>query len=91
MDIKAYFDGACAPINPGGTMSYGCVIIIDVKEIRRWGKIYVPKKEILSTNNLAEYAGLLSLLLHLKKYNLTKENIEVFGDSKLGIKQTQGE
>jgi len=89
--IKAYFDGACQPINPGGTMSYGCIIIQDEKEIKRWGRIYVPKKEIKSTNNLAEYAGLIAVLLHLENNKLEKEEIQIYGDSKLVIKQMQGE
>ncbi len=26
MSIRAYFDGACEPINPGGTIGFGAVI-----------------------------------------------------------------
>lgn len=89
--IKAWFDGACEPVNPGGTCAYGWHIR-DGEHNTIYGNPYKPKDEsIQTTNNLAEYAGLYSVLLELKKRSWCDRPIQVYGDSQLVIKQMQGE
>jgi ribonuclease HI len=56
----AYFDGACEPVNPGGTASYGAVIIEDDETIWECSEVYGQGK--LMSNNVAEYAGFIAVL-----------------------------
>lgn len=90
--IKAYFDGACEPKNPGGTASFGAVIFKDEKRIKEISQIFYPEKgkEKMTSNNVAEYSGFLSILEYLKDNNLHEEKIHIFGDSNLVVQQMKG-
>ena len=55
--ISIFFDGACEPVNPGGTASYGWVIKKDGKTILS-GSGIVGSGEGM-TNNVGEYHGLI--------------------------------
>lgn len=79
---KLYFDGACRG-NPGNG-SYGGVIYDEA------GNIVETYNDIVgfTTNNIAEYSGLLNGLILAKEHNI--ENLEVYGDSLLIIKQMKG-
>lgn len=92
MKIKAYFDGACEPVNPGGYASYGAVIYQDYDEIATCSRLFKPKKghERETSNNVAEYSGFLWILQYLIGKRLQKEEIIVYGDSKLVIEQMFG-
>jgi len=84
-----YFDGACTPVNPDGDMGIGFSIIENGKEVYDLSH-YIPKEEWKTTtsNNLAEY---LALLQGLKRaYTDGYEEINVYGDSMLVIKQMSG-
>ena len=63
-EYLAWFDGACEPVNPGGTASFG--VIVKGKNgtvlLREHG--VVGKGKAMS-NNLAEYAGVLHILKYL--------------------------
>lgn len=85
--ITVYFDGACEPINPGGTASYGVIIKKDGREIYRESKIVCTGPA--ASNNVAEYNGLIAALRWLYK-DYRNEKIECFGDSKLVIEQMNG-
>ncbi len=78
-----HFDG-CSKGNPGKS-GCGAVIYKDGEEIWR-GMKYVGDK---STNNIAEYSGLILGLESAVKLNI--KNILVKGDSELVIKQMLGE
>jgi ribonuclease HI len=80
---ELYFDG-CSKGNPG-LSGAGSVIYYNKKEI--WAcSTFVGKKE---TNNVAEYTG---LLMGLKKATeLGIQNLSVYGDSLLVIKQMKKE
>jgi len=86
--IKAYFDGACEPKNPGGVATWGIVVFNKENIIHKdYGlacKPYTPR----STNNYAEYTALIKVLGYCIKNNLL--NIKVFGDSQLVIRQMTG-
>jgi ribonuclease HI len=83
---KLYFDGASRG-NPGKA-SYGGVIILaygDNTELTTYCGL-LPKG---SSNNVAEYVGLLEGLK--KATHLCIDELEVYGDSKLVINQMNGE
>lgn len=86
--IELFFDGCCEPVNPGGTSSYGLIIFQDSKKIYEKSEIVAKGKS--STNNVAEYAGILEGLRWLYRHKLYKENILCRGDSKLVIEQLMG-
>lgn len=87
--IEAYFDGCCEPVNPGGTASYGVVILKNGQEIFRASELFLPKKgrERETSNNIAEYAGFKAILQFLLSNNLQGSQIIVRGDSNLVIQQ----
>lgn len=93
MNITAYFDGCCEPINPGGTASYGALVLIDNQRVWQASQIVSPEegREKETSNNVAEYAGLISLLEYLLSRNLQNEPIQVYGDSRLVIYQMFGD
>ncbi len=89
--ITVHFDGLCQPRNPGGIATYGFVISRDGRRIHEGrgvaGRPYTPS----STNNLAEYTGVVKALESLIDQKLTEETVIVRGDSELVIKQLNGE
>src|SRR5215467_11821398 len=87
---EAYFDGGCWP-NPGKTASYGAVIYQSKRLIWQEAKIVIPEGNGSATNNIAEYAGFNAVLEEFLRRNLNRKPITVYGDSKLVIKQMQGE
>ena len=96
--IKAYFDGCCEPINPGGTASYGFVIFEEYGSdevcqlLFEDSKIFVPVRgrEKETSNNVAEYSGFKRILEWLIEEGMEKEVIEICGDSNLVIQQMFG-
>jgi ribonuclease HI len=82
MKYTAFFDGSAKP-NPG-MMQIGHLIKNEKGET-----IYKYSKDIGSgTNNVAEYMSLLTLLRTIQELNL--ENVTIFGDSQLVVRQIQG-
>ena len=84
----AYFYGACEP-NPGGTATYGAVILHDRDRVWACSEVFCPEpgRERQTSNNVAEYSGFLAVLRWFIDQRLTDAEIMVFGDSKLVIKQ----
>ncbi len=76
------------PINPGGTASYGFIILDGEKEIYRESKIVDEGKE--ASNNVAEYNGLLNALRWLYRKGYQHDEIICKGDSRLVIEQING-
>lgn len=93
MNITAYFDGCCEPINPCGTASYGAVVFSDDHRVWETSKIFYPVqgREKETSNNVAEYLGFISILEYLLEMNLQNETIQIYGDSKLVICQMFGD
>src|SRR2546427_730178 len=87
-----YFDGACAPINPGGTAAYGAVLLREGERIWECSALFQPEpgKECETSNNLAEYCGLIALLEQLIHLRAQQEPIMLYGDSNLVIQQIFG-
>jgi ribonuclease HI len=92
MRFKAFFDGCCEPVNPGGTASYGAVIFRGKKRIWECSELFVPVlgKEKETSNNVAEYSGFIAILEYFIEHGLENESITVHGDSKLVIEQVSG-
>jgi ribonuclease HI len=87
-----YFDGSCGPINPGGMAAYGALILREGQLIWECSALFQPEpgKERETSNNLAEYCGLIALLEHLIHLGAQQEPIMIYGDSDLVIKQMFG-
>jgi len=79
-----YFDGCCkGNPGPGGAGA----VLYDAKGSEIWShSVYVGEK---TTNNVAEYTGLLIGLQEAKKREIS--HLSVKGDSLLVIKQMRGE
>src|SRR5262245_7291390 len=62
-----YFDGSCWPRNPGGIAAYGAVLLREGQRIWECSALFEPQpgKERETSNNLAEYCGLIALLEQL--------------------------
>ncbi len=88
--IVGYFDGACEPTNPGGTMAFGAVVLRDGEQVWQSSGIAVDPPFGTTTNNLAEYTALVQLLGYFIDEKLTDQDIEVRGDSQLVINQMFG-
>lgn len=87
MALELFFDGFCE-VNPGTTGSYGVVIKEDKEIIKTLsGKI----SGAVISSNIAEYKGLLAGLEYLFNNGFNQEEIRVFGDSMLVIKQMNKE
>lgn len=86
--VTGYFDGLCEPINPGGIATFGYVIYINEIKYIGYGLAAEPFS-INSTNNVAEYKGIICLMQRMLLLNVTEPII--MGDSQLVIKQINGE
>jgi len=94
--LDVYIDGACEPVNPGGTASYGVVVFRDTPEAnyirsdpylnRVWeeGKIIGSGPEM--SNNVGEYAGLIAFLEWYQSQDLWEE-ATIYSDSKMVVNQ----
>lgn len=86
--FTAYFDGACEPKNPGGTPSFGALVMENGVVIWEIARVHEMTGE--STSNVAEYAGLISVLEYFLLNGWNHDEIEVRGDSQLVIQQCFG-
>jgi ribonuclease HI len=85
--ILAWFDGACEPLNPGGTASFGVIVKGEDGTVLLRDHRVVGKSKAMS-NNLAEYAGVLHILKHLASRRPGR--VTIHGDSNLVINQLSG-
>jgi len=81
--VEIYFDGACEPINPGGTASFGYLVKKDGKIISQGSGIIGSGEGM--TNNVGEYQGLIEGIKALRDLNI-KERIAIHGDSSIVCK-----
>lgn len=95
--IEIWFDGACEPKNPGGTASYGYIIVIrDSPAYELGAKLVIRRGGIVGSghgmsNNVAEYEGLIQALNDIMERKRTEDTILVRGDSMLVINQMGGD
>ena len=86
-EYLAWFDGACEPVNPGGTASFGVVIKGEDGTVLLREHGVVGKGSAMS-NNVAEYAGVLHILKRLS--SRPPGRVAIHGDSNLVINQLNG-
>lgn len=84
--IKAWFDGAVEPVNPGGHGGFGIVVKRDGVLVHSEA-VYIGRWPSLS-NNCAEYAGCIAVLRYFIKENITRA--VVYGDANLIVNQING-
>lgn len=88
--IKIYFDGLCEPTNPKGVAVYAFIAFNEKQEelhhdVDLACKPFTPQ----ATNNFAEYTALIKALEWAVNNNFN--SAEIYGDSKLVVKQVNGE
>jgi len=86
--ITIYIDGLCEPVNPGGVATYSFVVFRNGEKIYQEARV-VGSGEGMS-NNVAEYAALVSALKWLAKKGWQDEEIKFFSDSQLLVNQMSG-
>jgi len=86
-EYVAWFDGACEPVNPGGTASFG-VVIRDSNDTVLLKEHGLLGEGSAMSNNVAEYAGVLHILKYLSSRPPGRAIIH--GDSNLVINQLSG-
>src|SRR5260370_24804316 len=91
-DVVGYFDGACEPINPGGTAAFGAAGFVKRQKVWECSRLFVPElgKETATSSNVAEYAGFISILEYLIDAKMNAQPILILGDSNLVIQQMFG-
>jgi ribonuclease HI len=83
-DYVAWFDGACEPVNPGGTATSGAIVKDKEGTVLLEEGRLVGKGEGMS-NNVAEYAAVLRVFEYL--ISRSPGHVIVHGDSNLVINQ----
>jgi ribonuclease HI len=86
-EYLAWFDGACEPVNPGGTASFGVVVRDGNGTVLLKEHGLVDKGSAMS-NNVAEYGGVLHILKYLS--SRPPGRVTIRGDSNLVINQLNG-
>jgi len=86
--FKAFFDGACEPINPGGTAGLGAVVFENGKRVWEYSDLIPPSPQ--TSNNVAEYLAFVAILDYLSERKVFKNKIIIYGDSNLVIQQCFG-
>ncbi len=95
-NLELWFDGACEPINPGGTASCGWIVYrVEGREKERIasGSKVVRRGGPLATNNFAEWSGVgcgLRWMLDNMKDECYLAKLLVVGDSRLVLNQLSG-
>lgn len=82
--IEAWFDGACWP-NPNGHAASGAIVRRDIETIFKHSE-YIGNQN--TSNNVAEYHGLIAVLRFLVAEGI--EDATVYGDADMVIKQMNG-
>lgn len=101
--LEAYIDGGCEP-NPGGTASYGVLILrhylercgsepVDVELVEEpvWQDCGIVGSGPKMSNNVAEYSALIELLKWLDQNLLPSKEVVVYSDSQMLVNQMNGE
>jgi len=89
--LRIWIDGACEPINPGGTVSYGVVVMHGDKLLLSTGATVGDGPSM--SNNVGEYMGLITFLKWYinMKYSVNKRLLKkrpvIYSDSKMLINQ----
>lgn len=83
--VTAFFDGACAPNNPGGALGFGCIINEDGKRIMEYAG-FVDFNNA-NSSNVAEYIAFENIIDWLLENGYNDDEIIISGDSKMVVMQ----
>lgn len=85
-------DAVSEPINPGGTAAFGAVVLQSGERLWECSRTFKPQpgREHETSNNVAEYSGLIAVLEWLREKELHRQPIIVRGDSKMVVEQMNG-
>lgn len=86
--LRAWFDGACEPRNPGGYTTWGVLVGVDGGGTELYG--YVGHGSEMS-NNVGEYAGAIAAMDWFLFHGLEGQEIRIIGDSLMVVRQMNGE
>lgn len=81
MELNCFFDGACAPRNPGGHIGTGA--FINEHKNRIFTHAGYKEAHFDNSNNVAEYMALEAILDYIIKNKLINRKVNIFGDSQL--------
>lgn len=86
MELTIYCDGACYPINPGGTAAWGIYAVLNGQHDYSAHGVVGSGNEM--TNNVAEYVAVIRALHFAELHQ--NDRITICGDSKLWVNQLSG-
>lgn len=86
-EAVGYFDGGCGPDSPGGHGTFGAIVRDLDDNVLHSEAGYIGYGSEM-TCNVAEYAGVISVMKFLLERNLQK--VVIHGDSDLVVKQMSG-
>ena len=86
--LNVYCDGLCEPVNPGGTATFGFVVLRDGEQLHQ--ECGVVAKGPGATNNLAEYTAVIRALEWIGATDHDGESVAVRSDSQLAVYQLGG-
>jgi len=89
--VVTFIDGACQPKNPRGVATYGFAIYCDGKEVSIGSGLAAEPWTGGASNNVAEYTALIKALEELLVLGLQERDVEVRSDSRLLVRQVNGE
>ncbi len=86
--IEAWIDGACEPVNPGGTASFGVLVKQNGVKIYSVAKIAGSGERM--SNNVGEYSALIAFFEWYVSTKQTDE-ITIYSDSEMLVHQMCGD
>ncbi len=85
-DLIGWFDGSCAPFNPGGFGGWGIVLKNGHEEVLHQGHGCLGDGPHMS-NNVAEYHAVANLLEMVGTLASSGWSVQIYGDSNMVINQ----
>lgn len=90
MDLTVYCDGACEPVNPGGTATWGFAVFLDGELLEEASGVIGSGPAM--SNNLAEYTAVVEALRALERLGIEPGSpVTFYGDSMLWVRQLSGD
>lgn len=88
--VRAWFDGLCEPVNPGGHGACGVIVECDGERVHEAARYLGPgDDDEVMTNNVAEYRAVITALEYLAT-EYPAADVTILGDSQLIIRQLNG-
>lgn len=89
--VRAWFDGLCEPVNPGGHGACGVIVECDGERVHEAARFLGSSDDDETmTNNVAEYTAVITALEYIAT-EYPDADATLFGDSQLIIRQLTGQ